>query len=349
MRSQLLAVMAVVLGGTAFAPAQLASHDGKNAPPSEQAPARRTRLILKDGTYQIVLSYKIVGSRVQFVSAERAGEVEEIPLDLVDLDATKRWEQRHADVTIDANGDEKRAPVPEIDPEVLKEEAERRALSPEIAPDLHLVPEDSVLALDTFHATPELVPLMQSSGDLNRETGHSILRGILNPNASTHEVLELKGEKANVQLHVNDPGFYIRVDDDAAPTGEFFTVDTHGASSSQAVKEKRKEPSRYAIVRVDVRQGARVLASFDTSRDGATRRQEDVVNTTATLLSGGHWTKVVPTENLLFGEYCLVEILGDNQINLSVWDFGVHPTAPENRDVIRPEKRKTGLEKRPED
>jgi hypothetical protein len=44
-----------------------------------------------------------------------------------------------------------------------------------------------------------------------------------------------------------------------------------------------------------------------------------------------------------------VEILGDNQINLSVWDFGVHPTAPENRDVIRPEKRKTGLEKRPED
>jgi hypothetical protein len=342
-------VLAGMMGAASLGAAQLASHDGKNSPPSEQAPARRTRLILKDGTYQIVLSYKIVGSRVQFVSAERAGEVEEIPLELVDLDATKRWEQRHADVTIDANGNERRAPVPEIDPEVLKEEAERRALSPEIAPDLRLVPEDSVLALDTFHATPELVPLMQSSGDLNKETGHSILRGILNPNASKHQVLELKGEKAPVQLHVTDPGFYIRMDDGAAPTGEVFTVDTHGASSSEAVKDKHRGPSRYAIVRVDVRQGARVLASFDTTQDGQTRREEDVIGTAATPLPGGHWTKVVPTENLLFGEYCLVEILGENQINLSVWDFGVHPTAPENRDAIRPEKRRTGLEKRPED
>ncbi len=353
MRSQDFAVIALMLCGMAFAPAQLASRQGENVEQAQQLAARRTRLILKDGTYQIVLRYKVVGSRIQFVSAERSGEIEEIPLELVDLEATKRWEQRHADPVVDANGNEKRPPIPEIDPEVLKEEAERRTLSPEISPDLRLVPEDSVLAFDTFHAMPELVPLMQSAGDLNRETGHSVLRGILNPGASTHQVLELKGEKAAVQLHVNDPGFYIRMDDDAAPTGQVFSVDTHGATSSQAVKEngkeKRKEPSRYAIVRVDVRQGARLLASFDTSRDGATRRQEDVINTTATLLPGGHWIKVLPAENLLFGEYCLVEILGENQINLSVWDFGVHPTAPENRDVIRPEKKRTGLEKRPEE
>jgi hypothetical protein len=349
MRSQVIVSMALTLLATASARSQLASHDGNNAPQSQQAPARRTRLILKDGTYQIVLSYKVVGARVQFVSAERAGEVEEIPLELVDLDATRKWEQRHADPAIDANGNEKRAPVPDIDPEVLKEEADRRALSPEVAPDLRLVPEDSVLALDTFQATPELVPLMQSSGDLNKVTGHSILRGILNPNASTHKVLELQGEKADVQLHVNDPGFYIRMDDDASPAGEVFRVDTHGASSGEAVKEKRKGPSQYAIVRVDVRQGARVVASFNTSGYGPTKRQEDVIGATATLLPGGHWLKVEPSENLLFGEYCLVEILGENQINLSVWDFGVHPTAPENRDVIRPEKHRTGLEKRPTD
>jgi hypothetical protein len=355
MRVQVLGLVVLMLGG-ACVQAQLASRDGKNATSSEVQSARRTRLILKDGTYQVVLRYKVVGARVTFVSAERAGEVEEIPLDLVDLDATKQWEQRHADPTVDptvdANGDERR-PVPAIDPEVLKEEADRRALSPEVAPDLRLVPEDSVLALDTFHAVPELVPLLQSSGDLNKETGHSILRAVLNPNASTHEVLELKGEKSPVQLHVNDPGFYLRMDDEAAPSGEVFSVETHGASSSEAVKEKRRTPSRYAIVRVDVRQGARVVASFHVTAngwaEGAPQRQEDVVDTTATLLPGGHWTKIVPTENLLFGEYCLIEILGENQVNLSVWDFGVHPTAPENRDVIRPEKRKGGLEKRPED
>lgn len=337
------------MGAAPFAAAQLASRNGDNTGQLQQAPAHRTRLILKDGTYQIVLSYKVTGARVQFVSAERAGEVEEIPVELVDLEATKKWEQRHADPAIDANSNERRAPVPEINPEVLKEEAARRTLAPEIAPDLRLAPEDSVLAFDTFHATPELVPLMQSDGDLNKETGHSVLRGILKPNASAHPVMELKGEKAAVQLHVNDPGFYVRVDDDAAPSGEVFNVDTHGASSSEAVKEKRRGPSRYAIVRVDVRQGARVVGSFNPSGNGPTKRQEDVIETTSTLLPGGHWMKVVPSENLLFGEYCLVEILAEDQINLSVWDFGIHPTAPENHDVIRPEKKKTGLEKRPED
>lgn len=347
-----LPVLVLAASTFAAAPPQLASRTGNNPAQPQQAPVRRTRLILKDGTYQIVLSYKVLGSRVQFVSAERAGEIEEIPLDLVDLDATKRWTQRHTDPTIDTNGDQKRAPIPQIDPEVLREEAERRTLAPEIAPNLHLVPEDSVLAFDTFHGTPELVPLLQSAGDLNKETGHSILRGKLNPNATTHQLLQLKGEKAPVQLHVNDPGFYIRMDDDAAPTGQVFSVDTHGASSSQAVKENshenRKGPSRYAIVRVDVRQGARVVASFSTSPSAPAQRQPDVIETTATLLPGGHWTKVLPIQNLLFGEYCLIEIFADNQINLSVWDFGIHPTAPENRDVLRPEQKKTGLEQRHE-
>jgi hypothetical protein len=326
--------------------AQLASRDGSDPAQKQTVPPHRTRLILKDGTYQIVMSYKVVGSRVQFVSAERGGEVEEIPLDLVDLDATKRWDQQHSDASLDANGVPQR-PAPPLNPELLKEEAERTLLAPEVAPDLHLVPEDTALALDTWQGTPELVPLMQSEGDLNKETGHSILRGIINPNSTTHQLLVLKGEKAAVQMHVADPAFYIRMDDDEVPSGDVLTVDTHGASSSSAVKQKPLANARYAIVRVDVRQDARVVASFNTSREGSTRREEDVIQTSSTLLPGGHWTKIVPTERLLFGEYCLIEILADNQVNLSVWDFGVHPTAPENRDVILPEKRRTGLAHRP--
>ncbi|HSZ56310.1 MAG TPA: hypothetical protein VK797_11655, partial [Tepidisphaeraceae bacterium] len=56
----------------------------------------RTRLFLKDGNYQIVMSYRVVGNIVHYVSAERAGAEEEIPLSLVDLDATQRWEKQHA-------------------------------------------------------------------------------------------------------------------------------------------------------------------------------------------------------------------------------------------------------------
>jgi hypothetical protein len=339
----------LLLGGTvAMTPgyAQLATHDGSSTSQSQSAPHRQ-RLILKDGTYQIVMSYKVVGSRVQYTSAERGGETEEIPLDLVDLNATQKWEQQHAPGAAANAGDLQHGP-PVLDPELAKEEADRAALTPEVAPDLHLVAEDSVLALDTWRGTPELVPLMQTAGDLNQQTGHSILRGVINPNSSTHQVLQLKGEKSPVQMHVNEPALYIRLDDATDSSGQVLTVDTGGASSSSALKQKPGNPSRYAIVRVDVRQDARIVASFNTSFSGSTKRQQDAIATNVTVLPGGHWAKIVPTEPLLFGEYCLVEVLGDNQINLSVWDFGVHPTEPENRDVLRPEKRRPSvLERHP--
>ena len=43
----------------------------------------------------------------------------------------------------------------------------------------------------------------------------------------------------------------------------------------------------------------------------------------------------------------LLEVLSPTEINLGVWDFGVHPTAPENRDVLKPEpKKRLDLERR---
>src|SRR5580698_9063154 len=85
--------------------------------PSDTAP-HRTRLFLKDGSYQIVMSYRIVGNIVHYVSAERGGAEEEIPIDLVDFDATRRWEKQHASPAA-ANG-ESGSQAPAIDPELLK-------------------------------------------------------------------------------------------------------------------------------------------------------------------------------------------------------------------------------------
>jgi hypothetical protein len=48
-----------------------------------------SRLYLKDGTYQLVREYQVLEDRVKYLSAER-GEWEEIPLDLIDLNRTKK-------------------------------------------------------------------------------------------------------------------------------------------------------------------------------------------------------------------------------------------------------------------
>ncbi len=327
-------MVAALLAGVWTATAQLAQ---RNPAVATNKPApHRTRLFLKDGSYQVVMSYKIVGKNVEYVSAERAAEVENVPIDLVDFDATKKWEADHP--LIDPNAPPEARPAPAIDPELLKEERERALLAPEVAPDLRLAPEDAILGLDTFRATPELVPLTQTDGELNKQTGHSILRGMVNPQAAAHQLVVLKGEKAVVQMHVNDPAFYLKLDDDLLPGGDPLTVDTHGAAAEAA--KKPRSDTDFVILRVDVRQDARVLASFNISQLGRGKRQEDVFEADQTVLPGGHWLKVVPAEPLLVGEYALVEILDEKSINLGVWDFGIHPTAPENRDVLKPEKRR---------
>jgi hypothetical protein len=307
----------------------------------------RIRLYLKDGSYQIVMSYRVVGSIVRYVSAERGGAEEEIPLSLIDLDATHRWEKQHAQPgPVDPNNP---PPPPAIDPELLKEEAERAALTPEVAKDLRLPEEDSTLALDTYRGTPELVPLAQTDSDLNRNTGHNLLKAGVNPLSAAHPIVTLKGEVSPIQLHVKDPVLYLRIGDESVgnTAGTPLTVDTHGATSRVPNDPDGGSPkSRYVIVRADVRIGARVIDSFRIPLLGTGQHQEDVVETTTELLPGGHWLKVTPKGPLDFGEFALMEVISDKIVNLSVWDFGVHPVSPENRDTIKPAPRRgTSLER----
>lgn len=306
--------------------------------PRETAPGaglKRTRLYLKDGTFQVVLSYRVQGDNVFYLSAERGAQEEIVPVRLVDLDTTRAWEQRRDAI---ANG----VPAVQIDPELAKEEADRAARSPEVAKNLRLPDEDSVLVLDIYHGQPQLAILQQTDGELNRQTSHNIVRQTLNPMASAHQMVEIKGETAPVQLHIPDPELYVRMadDDGAEPTsGGAFQVDTGGIRGARKI-EAPSPKSRYVVVRVDVRRGVRVVTSFSIGLLGSPRRQADVIETEHKLLPGGHWLKIVPNEPLSFGEYALVEVLDDRTVNTGVWDFGVRPTAGPNRDAILPEERR---------
>jgi hypothetical protein len=199
---------------------------------------------------------------------------------------------------------------------------------------------------------PELVPLVQSSGDLNHTTSHNILKLALNPRAASHEIVQLKGVEAAVQMHVAAPVIYLRIGDDSTVShgSAPFVVDTHGGSGANAKSDSSggSPDSGYVMVRADVRTDTRVLASFNIATLGSgVRRQEDVIETTSEALPGGHWMKITPKQPLDFGEYALMEVVSEKEVNLGVWDFGVHPTAPENRDVLKPEpKRPITLERR---
>lgn len=306
----------------------------------------RTRLILKDGSYQLVFSYKVVGNVVRYLSAERDGQAEEIPLALVDVPATEKWKKDHEP---GANV-EQTAETPVISPELAKQEAARAALTPEVAPGLRLPEEDSVLALDTFRGTAELIPMPQSASDLNKETAHAVQKGTINPASSPHRITDIPRERADVQLHVPDPVFYVRIngghDDEPVTTGGTFTVNTHGASG-RATPSGGDANSGYVIERVDARSDVRIVDSLRIAWLGTDHPQRDIVEMKSETLPGGHWMKLTPVQPLDFGEYALIEVLGPNTVNLDVWDFGVHSDAPENVEAIHPEARRPpSLERR---
>ncbi len=295
---------------------------------------RRSRLYLKDGSYQVVTRYIVSGDRVRYISAERGDVWEEVPSNLVDWDATHKWEKDHAP----GAALETQRPAGPIDPVMQKYEQEQAARMPEVQPNLFLPEDGGVLALDSFHGTPELVPLTQSEAQAGANTSHNILRAAINPLALPHPLLRLNGIQSRVQLHVNLPILYLSLDSDTLPDAEprDFRVDTHGASSMTSGTTGASSSSRYVIVRADVRRDIRVIGSFNLGRLGDGSQSEIMVETQAEAMPGGKWMKLTPKEPLSFGEYALMEVLSPKDVNVDVWDFGVHPVAPENTNAIMP-------------
>lgn len=309
------------------------------------------RLILKDGSYQIVTKWEVKGDRVRYYSAERA-EWEEIPNSLIDWAATDKWNKEHqpgaqppaapaAATPGAATPDSDQKDAAAIDAEVAAERADQRARTPVVAPGLRLPDNDGIFVLDNYQNVPELVHVDQSTGNVNRDANHNVLRAAITSFSGAKEPVRLNGQAAKVRVHVDDPALYVSLDagnaEEVAPE-DALMVNTHGANSIKDKDEYSSPDSRYAIVRVDVHPGERVIGAVRISRAGNATQSEDIVPTKAEILMGKHWMKLTPKEPLPIGEYALMEILAPGVINLDVWDFGVSPNAPENKHPITPIK-----------
>jgi hypothetical protein len=280
------------------------------------------RLVLKDGSYQSITKYEVHGDRVRYFSAER-GEWEEVPKDLIDWDATKRFEE----------GSLANAPSPEaveLDKEIAAEAKAERERAPEVAPRLHLPDESGIFLLDTFDNHPQLDELQQSGADVGESSKTGILRAVINPMSGVKQAIELPGAHAKVQSHTGTPSIYVNAEPD------------HGTSTgapATAQSSKDAPPpvlERYKIIRIDVKGNKRTAGSIQVAPTGKTKTDERMVSSTSASLTGG-WIKLSPTEPLAPGEYAVAEILGKEGINLYVWDFGVNPAAPANAFAWNPE------------
>jgi len=310
-------------------------------PLSTTAQELARRLILKDGSYQLVTKYEVKGDRVRYLSAER-NEWEEIPKSLIDWTATEKYEKDRA----------AGASLPEVIQLDKELEAERKIDEdrlPQVAPGLRLPEDSGVFLLDNFKGEPQLVEVQQSAGDLNRNVKGNILRGAINPIAGAKETIELEGEHARVRSHVDVPSLYINVDEGPVPASPAEKQDSarpgkpDSGNTPSPRPQQPQQPQqamvpfdRFRIVRAHTKNGKRILGDVKRAVTGKVSQEQQFAKTTISRVSGG-WLKVTPTEGLAPGEYALVEMEGKEGMNLYVWDFAVDPNAPANDNPWKPE------------
>jgi hypothetical protein len=291
------------------------------------------RLILKDGSYQLVTKYEVKGNRVHYFSAER-DEWEDLPESLVDWPATNKFEKDRTSGV----------PVPEaaqLDKELEHERDLEEASLPQVAPGLRLPEDSGVFLLDSFQGEPQIVEIQQTAGDVNRNTKGNIFRGAVNPIAGLKQTIELEGAHASVQAHVDVPSLYINVD--PAPGQTDASNDSHASQGPQQPQQPQQPIvpfDRFRIVRTEVKGGKRIVGDVKRAVTGKVSQEQHYVKTTITRVSGG-WLKVTPTESLAPGEYALVEVLGKEGMNLYVWDFGINPKAAANANPWKAEAKPT--------
>jgi hypothetical protein len=340
--SQICRVVTIVLAlmvARGWAQSSTDNQDRATLKPDQTGLKHNHRLILKDGSYQVVREYKVAGERVRYLSLERGGEWEELPYELVDWEATKKWEKSH---TGPYQGPEDSSPAmkeaAEIDKEEAAERNEAKSRMPEVAQGLELPDEDGVFVLDTFQGTPELVELVPSDLSLNQKNRRGL--ATLNPMAGSKATVELTGAHAKVHLHVNDPAIYLSLegqDNVEQVLSHALTVKTGGAKEIANRKHGAHSPSSgFAIVKVDERREVRIIGAVHVSPTGKVTQEEDVIPTKAEVMLGKHWLKLTPEAPLKIGEYALVEILSPSDISQTVWDFRVDPRMGDNPASLGP-------------
>jgi hypothetical protein len=290
-------------------PKEQSSATAQSADKSPQGKAyalpRGKKLMLKDGTFQVVRSYERKGERVRYYSVER-GTWEEIPAAMVDWDATARTE---AEEKAEEDAFAKKVHT--------QEEAQRIETvmdvdaSLQVAPGIFLPPGEGMFVIDGKFVTP-----LEQAGSQVRTDKKQFLKHVLSPIPiiPSKRNVEIPGNRAKVRVTNAQVEFYLR---EAPPDPD---------RTSPIVKSSRPGESgpEVELVRATVKGNKRQLESIKNLFGQQVEENRKTI-------SIERW-EIAPTvfrftisEPLPPGEYALAEILPDG-MNLYVWDFGVDST-----------------------
>ena len=276
---------------------------------AQEQQSKFKRLILKDGSYELIGQYQVRGDSVRYFSSER-NAWEELPYSFVDWAATEKY----AGQALQLASENKQ----EVLDRAAAERREEEARSPLVAQGLRLPSPDSVYLFDAYQGRSELSLLVQNGADLNKNIGKNILRGVINPLAGPRRTVELKGLRARIRSHVFSPSIYFPIDP--------------GDPSTEYTSATAKDHLR--IFRCSEKKGNRIVAAINVTLYGKTKKTADYISVKVEPLSD-YWVKITPAVPLKAGEYALVEFFGKGSMNQFVWDFGVDPTAPPNPVAVR--------------
>ena len=278
--------------------------DGQDTQARVPALPRGKKLVLKDGSFQLVRGYQRTGGRVRYMSAER-GTWEEIPASMVDWDATAKAaaaEQSEEDALAKKIHAQEQAQKMEV---VMDVDA-----SLQVAPGVFLPPGEGMFLIDGKY-----VMHLEQVGSERKTDKKQYLKKVLSPIpiVSSKRNVQIPGSHATIRISNAQAEFYLR----EAPTDPDRTT--------AIVKSSRPGESgpEVELVRATVKGSSRQLESIRSLFGEEVEQERDTI-------SMQRW-EIAPTvfrftlsEPLPPGEYALAEILPDG-MNLYVWDFGVDP------------------------
>lgn len=258
---------------------------------SAEAPAplpKGKKLILKDGSNQLVRSYEVKGDRVRFYSIERS-QWEEIPNDLVDWDATHKVEAEEASknqaLVEKLAAEEKTAKAQPIDVDA----------SIEAAPGVFLPPGEGFFVLDG----KALLPLTQAEANTKLDKGRLLEQVVVPvPVVPSRRRVYVKGARAKFRITNNQPEFFMRTADSREP--------------------------QMVLIRAAVKGDSRVIENLDTLFVGKSEKRNELSLQSWQLTKGVY--RFTLGQALTPGEYAFAEITNEG-MNLFVWDFGVDAAA----------------------